>query len=635
MSNFNTMYNNIEIKDIPFNTLEEVKDYAYMSVTDRAKQFAELIRPSIKGIDKDFVYYYDSKLNIWNKSFMNDFINYTFDFFSATSKNIKKVYTRTHDENETNRNKLINYLIGSLDKRNYIEDIAKRTYSYILDSSFVTCLDTSPNLFSISNGKKIDLRTLVVTKRTKEDYLSNESNVQYLPGLTKNADKFFCEIMPNLEEREYMRKVLGYCITGETSARSFFIWLGHGSNGKSKIFELLNLILGSLYHQCDKSIFIKSSNSSKGPSPELIGLLGKRVAVYSEGETSDKIEMNLCCIKQISGDDKINARQLYSQPIEFKTNAKLNMLTNFTPSLNAEKAIVDRTRYVYLDSVFSHNPKKGELKIDNVFTENLATIYLSEVFTWIAKGSYEFYKDMKITMPDSFIERTKQVFLNEDSISTFITRKIIKIDDDKKFIRKGDLFEEFKTFCDDNSQRCHKRSELFDRLKELKYTTSVKDGYDVYRGIKIRNTKVKNIDITMDEDTDDEGEYKEAYEKALIEIEQLKQKIEKMKIDNIVIIEPIAKQLIKPKPKLNNQNSNRLTRMKASNETDDDEEDDIKKESNDNIAITDDDDVIEPIKQLNDTENKDEEKFTPLTVTDCDQLLKCFCDSDDEDDDED
>lgn len=565
-----------------------------MSITDRAKQFATLIRASIKGIDKDFVYYYDSELNIWNKSFMNDFINYTFDFFSATSKNIKKVYLETHDKDETNRNKLINNLIGLLDKRTYIEDIAKRTYSYILDSDFITRLDTAPNLFSISNGQKIDLRTLEVTKRTKEDYLSNESTVNYLIGPTKNADKFFSQIMPNFEEREYMRKVLGYCITGETSARSFFIWYGHGSNGKSKIFELLNLILGSLYHQCDKSIFIKSSTSSKGPSPELISLLGKRVAVYSEGETSDKIEMNLSCMKQVSGEDKINARQLYGQPIEFKTNAKLNMLTNFTPSLNEEKAIIDRTRYIYLDSVFNHNPKKGELKIDTVFTENLATIYLSEIFTWIAKGSCEFYKDMKITMPDTFVERTKQVFLNEDSISTFITRKIIKIDDDQKYIRKGALFEEFKTFCDDNSQRCHKRSELFDRLKELKYTTSVKDGYDVYRGIKIRNIKVKKTEINMDEDEDDtdESEYKEAYEKALSEIQQLKRQIDKMKTATIAVANMM--------------------------DSDSDSDDDV---------------IIEPIKHIHKDDNDDvEEIHTPLTEIDSKKLLNCFCDSDDSDD---
>jgi phage/plasmid-associated DNA primase len=153
---------------------------------------------------------------------------------------------------------------------------------------------------------------------------------------------------------------------------------------------------------------------------------------------------------------------------------KLHLLTNFTPSLSEEKAIVDRTRYMFLDTIFSTADKfkRGHILIDNDFTYKLGTIYLNEIFTWIAKGAHEFYKDKNIVMPESFQIRTKQLFLNEDSVSTFIERRMIKTDSSKDFIKKGDLFEAYKTFCDSNSQRCHKRSELFDRLSELKYTTS-------------------------------------------------------------------------------------------------------------------------------------------------------------------
>jgi len=103
----------------------------------------------------------------------------------------------------------------------------------------------------------------------------------------------------------------------------------------------------------------------------LCSLQYKRVAVYSEGESSDNIEMNLSGMKQISGEDKINARQLYGKPFEFKAICKLHFLTNFLLGLAEEKAIVARTNYMFLDTVFSHNPKAGELAIDNIFTEQL------------------------------------------------------------------------------------------------------------------------------------------------------------------------------------------------------------------------------------------------------------------------
>jgi hypothetical protein len=122
------------------------------------------------------------------------------------------------------------------------------------------------------------------------------------------------------------------------------------------------------------------------------------------------------------------------------------MLTNFTPSLTEERAIVDRTRYIFLDTVFSFKPMKGEIKIDTDFTDKLSTIYLDEIFTWICKGSKEFYTDKKIEMPESFKQRTKSVFSNEDSISTFIERRLILTESSKDHIKKGVLFEAYKTF---------------------------------------------------------------------------------------------------------------------------------------------------------------------------------------------
>jgi len=488
----NTIHANISIKSITFETLRDVKLYRNKTLTDKARQVAHLISSCIKAVDKEVFYTFNIHTSLWEIARGNDFTNYCFDFFNQTAINIKLIKSNMDEAEEPETALSLDKLIALHDKRVFVEDIAKRIYSYILQSDFITRLDNSPYLFSLADGKKIDLRDLSISKRIEEDYLTYDSGVSFV-SKTPNAEKFFKQIIPGLEEREYLRKILGYTLTGETCARSFFIWYGHGSNGKSLIFSLLNKIMGKLYHQCDKSIFIKSGRDSKGASPELVALLGKRASVYSEGETSDKIEMNMSGMKQVSGEDIINARQLYGQPIEFKANCKLHMLTNFTPSLTEESAIVARTRYIFLDTVFSFNPQKGEIKIDTAFVENLSTIFLNEVFTWITKGSKEFYTDKKIEMPDSFIRRTKQIFSSEDSISTFIERRIVVTELSTDYIKKGDLFETYKKFCDSNSQRCHKRSELFDRLSEMKYTTTILKGYDVYRFMK-----VIDVDINSD-----------------------------------------------------------------------------------------------------------------------------------------
>ena len=88
------------------------------------------------------------------------------------------------------------------------------------------------------------------------------------------------------------------------------------------------------------------SKKSSGATPEIMDLMGKRVGVFSEGETADNIEMNIGGIKQVSGEDKITGRPLYCSKVDFYPYIKINMLTNFSPPLDASKAIVDRLVYI-------------------------------------------------------------------------------------------------------------------------------------------------------------------------------------------------------------------------------------------------------------------------------------------------
>ena len=110
--------------------------------------------------------------------------------------------------------------------------------------------------------------------------------------------------------------------------------------------------------------------------------------------------MNESSLKRISGEDKLTRRYLFSNQVEFYPYVKLSMGTNFIPYVGADKVMVRR---IFFDNVFTDKPTKpNEMKIDVDFTKQLETIYLSEVFTWMAKGAYNLYKDKNIEMPVSY-----------------------------------------------------------------------------------------------------------------------------------------------------------------------------------------------------------------------------------------
>ena len=155
---------------------------------------------------------------------------------------LKKVKIIKRDIEDEDDLKSLKLLIGLLDNKVYMTEIIDRSYSRLFDADFLASLDNVRYYFPIQNGKKINFKTLEVCDRTENDYFSYESPVDFLKGSTPNADLFFSQVMPDELNREYFRKVLGYTLTTETCARVFFIWYGSGSNAKSYIARLMELI---------------------------------------------------------------------------------------------------------------------------------------------------------------------------------------------------------------------------------------------------------------------------------------------------------------------------------------------------------------------------------------------------------
>jgi putative DNA primase/helicase len=73
--------------------------------------------------------------------------------------------------------------------------------------------------------------------------------------------------VPIKEERDYLRKVLGYNLSGDISQQQFFIYFGFGRNGKSFLCDLMKLILSKKYAILDQSIFVKPKSISGGANP--------------------------------------------------------------------------------------------------------------------------------------------------------------------------------------------------------------------------------------------------------------------------------------------------------------------------------------------------------------------------------
>jgi P4 family phage/plasmid primase-like protien len=490
-------------KGFQFKSLKEIRTFLNMSDTAQANMYVNDMKDDIVIIGKEQeTFYYDTDSKLWLCCTREKYSAYIPDFCEQSRINLKAAFLKyTEDIDDDDKKSLLKKVekqMDKFDKAGYHTSILTRSTGKLQNNKFVTKLNAIPHLFPIKNGKKINLKTLEITDREKTDYFTFESNVDYVKE-TPNADKFFKQVFTSKDVRTYAQKTLGYTLTGDTSAQIFVICIGRGRNGKTVTANLLKEIMTDTYYtQCDKSIFVKTQKST-GASPEKVALIGKRIAVYSEGETADNYDFDWSSIKEITGEDEINGRGLFKDPINFRLQCKLFMLTNYEPPFDDQYANIERARILPFESTFGDvSDGEKQFKKDPEFVKELMTIYLSEVFSWLVRGAREFYESNHLRMPEELQETFKKMVANSDSIASFFKKRVTITGNTKDYIRKSTLFEAYKTFCNGNSQKCKPRSTLFNRLTDMKISMHTLNGNDVYRGITIA------AEPTNDDDDDDD-----------------------------------------------------------------------------------------------------------------------------------
>jgi len=528
------------------NNIANILEFSRLSITEQSAKIAKSLCNDLKVTVNNHCYVWNGETKLWELHYA--MFTFLTQFMDKKANEMNQILVQQNIaryclcEKRTKKcniceGAIVTRLITLFDDKMYLKDILERMKGLLIDSNVHTKFDNMHDDFlSIKDGKKINLKTKEVSDRVREDYYTMFCNVSCVDE-TKHAERFFTSLMPDEINRQYLKKVLGYILTGDTRARVYFVWYGIGANGKSMIAQVIQKILSKYFHTCDKSIFCKFDKEFKGCTPEICDLLGKRCVLYSEGETSDKIELNMSTIKQISGEDEIHGNPKYKETIRFKPICKLNLLTNYVPKIDGSKASSDRLRVLFFDQTFSSTPQKGERKIDKQFTDDILEKYIDEVFSWIIDGSVDYYSDRTITPPKDFLDRTLKLVEEEDAITSFFKYKLQFTDDKNDYIKKAELFEYFKKYCNDNSHRCDPRSQLYSRLAHLKHLTVKLNGYDVYRQMKIiQNEQEKqenDFDFIDEEDekiirvTDGNQETIaiEEYQKVLNELELLKKQL--------------------------------------------------------------------------------------------------------------
>jgi putative DNA primase/helicase len=245
-------------------------------------------------------------------------------------------------------------------------------------------LDCDPWALMTANGK-VNLRTGALDRPSRDELGTRLCPVPFR-GLGEAAptfDRFLTRVLPTEELRAFVRRAVGYSLTGDVGEHALFLLYGNGANGKSTLLEVLLAILGDYAKSASPGLLMAGRDGRH--EEELAELKGVRFATCVESGLDQAF--NEPRLKYVTGGDTISARFLYGKRFEFKPTHKLWVATNHKPRVRGgDEGIWRRLRLIPFDQVIPDHERDPRLK-EKLLTE------APGILAWAVRGCLEWQRD--------------------------------------------------------------------------------------------------------------------------------------------------------------------------------------------------------------------------------------------------
>ena len=281
-----------------------------------------------------------------------------------------------------------------------------------------------------------------------DDYISLCTNVDYIEFSQENErldqiKTFFSEIQPEEDMCNYILDYFSSCLVGHSPDELFHIWTGSGGNGKSLSIGLFQSIIGDYAATINITLLTNKRAASNAASPEMANCKGKRFVVFQEPENDDKIHVGH--MKELTGNDKISARALFKEPIEFFPQFKTVLTCNKLPFIPSnDGGTWRRLRVAPFEMKFVNNPKEPyERKKDRYLKDKMDN--WKEAFLFLLVNRYVTrFKVNGLKEPEKVKEFTNEYQRQSDIYYEYISEQLQLTGNSKDRINLTTMYNDFK-----------------------------------------------------------------------------------------------------------------------------------------------------------------------------------------------
>ena len=331
-------------------------------------------------------------------------------------------------------------------------------------------LNCKNGIVDLKSGKLLEHdRSYMMSKNTNINVDFDKEPKVWLKCLN---DIFF----DNQDVINFIKKAIGYTLTGSTREQCLFQCSGDGSNGKSVVFDTIYNMLGdySINAQVE-SILTKSNSSSGSATPDIARMKGARFV--RTNEPNQGARFNEGFVKQLTGDSVVTARYLYGSDFEFTPEFKLWIATNYPLEMRGtDKGIKRRMRLIRFDRIF-----EGASADKDIFDKILAE--LPSVLGWAIKGCLDYQKE-GLEPPESVKSATQSYFEENDVVEKFITNNLKKSSYGRE--KASDIFSAYKQWAKNSNEWDGMTQSKFGKEISKRFEKKTINGYVYYLGVILR-----------------------------------------------------------------------------------------------------------------------------------------------------
>jgi len=389
---------------------------------------------------------FDNESNIWQQD-NSEFIltrKVVLEFFNKIIEQLQSlILLNSNDKIKTRDLKRIQDSVfkwRSVSRINKIIEAIK----FNCNMPFKDIIKINSEFLHFKNNKSLNLKTFEVLDTNKDLYAYQTINADYNP----DADcpkfiKFLNEIFIDDKRKiDVIQRWLGYSLLSDNLEQKFLICYGDGCNGKSVLFDTIAKILNSYCKQTSFTLFEDNTSQNDFVSPQRLSLIDARsIFVF---ESSNYCVLNTAFIKQITGEDTIAGRYLYSNEIlEFKINGKIVFVSNHLPVIHDDSNAIWR-RLIILKFVQSFIGRENKNLKNELLQES------SGIINWIIEGLKRYYKE-GLNVPNDYSTIVDLLKMENNNWMLFVDDEC---ELDKTFkIEVKNLYNAYKLYCAENNYK--------------------------------------------------------------------------------------------------------------------------------------------------------------------------------------